>query len=207
MPLIPLYLVKAGAAFAVVAIVAAIGRKRHHPFDRFGPANQLTTVRAVLVSLILALVGEPHSSTLAGAAAALGLFVMMLDGLDGWVARRTSMVSEFGARFDMEVDALLILTLSILAWRYGKAGAWVLLSGLLRYLFVASGWFWSWMRAPLPSSPRGKFICVMQIAGLAATVSPLVPWPASALVAAVSLGALAYSFAVDVVWLWRRSDR
>jgi phosphatidylglycerophosphate synthase len=203
----PLYLVKAGAAIAIVAIVAAIERKRHHPFDRFGPANQITAVRAVLVSLTVALVGEPHSNSLAAAAAALGLLVMFLDGLDGWVARRTAMVSEFGARFDMEVDALLILALSMLAWRYGKAGAWVLLSGLLRYLFVVSGWLWSWLRAPLPSSLRGKVICVMQIVGLAATVSPLVPRPASAVIAAASLGALAYSFVVDVVWLWQRSDR
>jgi phosphatidylglycerophosphate synthase len=201
------YLLKAGATFAIVAIVAAIGRTRHHPFARLGPANRVTALRAVLVSLILALVGEPGSDGLAGAAAALGLLVMVLDGLDGWLARRTSMVSDFGARFDMEVDALLILALSILAWRYGKAGAWILLSGLLRYLFVASGWLWSWLRAPLPSSQRGKIICVIQSAGLTATVSPLVPWPASALISAVSLGALAYSFGVDVVWLWRRSDR
>ena len=33
--------------------------------------------------------------------------------------------ARFGARFDMEIDALLILALSILAWRHGKAGAWV----------------------------------------------------------------------------------
>jgi phosphatidylglycerophosphate synthase len=202
-----LYLIKAGAAIAIIAIVAASGRKRHHPFARFGPANQITALRAVLVSLTLALVGEPHSNGLAGGAAALGVLVMLLDGLDGWVARRTSMVSEFGARFDMEVDALLILVLSILAWRYSKAGAWVLLSGLLRYVFVASGRIWSWLQAALPSSRRGKIICVVQIAGLTAAVSPLVAWPASALIAAVSLGALAYSFGVDVVWLWRRLDR
>lgn len=201
------YLLKAGAAIAIVAIVAAIGRAHRHPFARFGPANQITALRAVLVSLTLALVGEPHSNGLAAAAAALGLLVMVLDGVDGWLARRTSMASDFGARFDMEVDALLILTLSILAWRYEKAGAWVLLSGLLRYLFVVSGWLWSWLRAPLPSSRRGKAICVIQSGGLVAVVSPLVPRPASTLIAAVSLGALAYSFGEDVVWLWRRSDR
>jgi len=203
----PSYLLKAGAAIATVAILATIGRTRHHPLARFGPANQITALRAVLASVILALVGEPHANGLAAAAATLGLLVMMLDGLDGWVARRTSMASDFGARFDMEVDALLILALSILAWQYEKAGAWVLLSGLLRYVFVVSGWFWAWLRAPLPSSHRGKVICVIQSGGLVAVVSPVVPWPASALIAAVSLGALAYSFGVDVVWLWRRSDQ
>ena len=64
------------------------------------------------------------------------------------------MASAFGARFDMETDALLIQVLAILAWQYGKAGPWVLVSGLLRYLFVAAGWVWPWMREPLfPSRP------------------------------------------------------
>jgi phosphatidylglycerophosphate synthase len=201
------YLVKVGAAFGIIALVAAAGRKRNHPFARFGPANQVTALRALLVSFTLALVGERSSTGLATSAAATALLVTILDGVDGWLARRTAMISDFGARFDMEVDALLILALSILAWQYGKAGAWVLASGLLRYLFVAAGWIWAWLRAPLPSSWRGKFICVLQTAGLAMAVSPLVPWPASAVVAGASLAVLAYSFSVDVVWLWRRSDR
>ena len=48
--------------------------------------------------------------------------------------------SAFGARFDMEVDALLILVLSAGVWWFDKAGAWVWLSGLLRYAFIAAGW-------------------------------------------------------------------
>lgn len=155
----------------------------------------------------MALVGERSSNELAGAAAAAGALVMILDGVDGWIARRTSMTSDFGARFDMEVDALLILALSILAWQYGKAGPWVIASGLLRYVFVAAGWVWAWLRAPLHPSWRGKFICVVQVAGLSVAVSPLISWPMSALVAGASLAALVYSFLVDVVWLWQRSDR
>ena len=64
------------------------------------------------------------------------------------------MSSAFGARFDMEVDALLILALSVLAWHHGEAGAWVLLSGLIRYGFLAAGWTWSWMQRALPPSRR-----------------------------------------------------
>ena len=63
----------------------------------------------------------------------------LLDGVDGWLARRHRIASAFGARFDMEIDALLILALSVLAWRHEKAGAWVVASGLLRYAFVAAG--------------------------------------------------------------------
>ena len=42
------------------------------------------------------------------------------------------MTSGYGARFDMETDAAFILVLSILVWQHGKAGAWVLLCGLMR---------------------------------------------------------------------------
>ena len=40
----------------------------------------------------------------------------------------------------MEVDAALILILSILVWLHGKAGPWVIACGLMRYTFVAAGW-------------------------------------------------------------------
>jgi phosphatidylglycerophosphate synthase len=206
-PFSALYAVKACTAMAIIAFAVLAGLKSHHPFARFGPANQVTAVRAMLVALTLGLIGEPAGPRHAVAAVVLAAFATTLDGVDGWLARRTSMASDFGARFDMEVDALLILALSILAWQYGKAGPWVIASGLLRYLFIAAGWIWPWLAAPLPSSWRGKVICVVQIAGLMLAVSPIVPWPASAFVAAASLAALAYSFLVDVVWLWRRSDR
>ncbi len=126
-----------------------------------------------------------------------------LDGVDGWLARRTHMMSAFGARFDMEIDALLIQVLAILAWWHGKAGAWVLLSGLLRYLFVAAGWVWPWMKRTLFPSVRRKVICIVQIAGLIITMLPAVTRPASDGAAATALAILGYSFLVDTAWLWR----
>ncbi|GAA4940924.1 hypothetical protein GCM10023238_03240 [Streptomyces heliomycini] len=38
---------------------------------------------------------------------------LILDGVDGKVARRTGTSTPLGARFDMEVDAFLILVLSV----------------------------------------------------------------------------------------------
>ena len=82
------------------------------------------------------------------------------------------MASGFGARFDMETDAVFVAVLSLLAWQFGKAGAWVLLSGLMRYWFVAS-------RAALPSaapgtrsSYRGKTIAVFQMIALIMRIAP-----------------------------------
>jgi phosphatidylglycerophosphate synthase len=170
---------------------------------KFGPANQITLVRAVLVAMLFIHLIQPATSTAAWRIVIIAIVAALLDGLDGWVARRTGTVSAFGTRFDIETDAALILVLAILAWQYGKAGPWVLLSGLLRYIFLAAGWLWSWMRAPLASTRRGKIVCVVQIVALIVAMAPTIAWPPSSLVAAVGLLALCYSFLVDTGRLWR----
>ncbi len=164
------YAAKAAGTLAAVTIIAAWTAGAHHPFSRFGPANQMTLVRAALVALVAGLVSEPAVASIAAAAVWLAVIVELLDGVDGWLARRSSLASAFGARFDMEVDALLIMALAILAWQHGKAGSWVLLSGLLRYAFVAAGWLLPWVSRPLPPSRRRQTVCVVQIAGLCAAV-------------------------------------
>jgi phosphatidylglycerophosphate synthase len=197
------YIFKAVAVFTTIVFLARRSARVHHPFSRFGPANQVTMVRALLVALVAACIGESTLPAFAHAAAGAAAIATVLDGVDGWLARRTQMASPFGARFDMETDALLIQVLAILAWQYGKAGAWVLASGLLRYVFVAAGWLWPWIQQPLFPSVRRKAICIVQITGLMLTILPELPRPYSAQLAAASLAALAYSFLVDTWWLWR----
>jgi phosphatidylglycerophosphate synthase len=197
------YPLAAGACFATMALVAMGHLNRHHPFPRFGPANQITVVRAGLAALVVGFVFEVPSRDAAVIAATSALLVTLLDGVDGWLARRTRMESAFGARFDVEVDALLIQALAILAWQHGKAGPWVILSGLLRYLFVSAAWLFPWMGQPLPASLRGKAICVVQILVLIAVLSPALGRPWSAWLAAIGLALLGYSFLVDTLWLWR----
>jgi len=201
------YLVKAAAVFTAIAAVVVVRVRAHHPYARFGPANQVTTVRALLASLVAAFIGEPHAPAVAAAAATMSASATALDGVDGWLARRSRMISAFGARFDMEVDAFLILALSVLVWRHGKAGAWILAAGLLRYAFVAAGWIWPWLNRPLFPSVRRKAICVVQITGLILALLPQIPPPPSAAIAAISLAALSYSFFVDCFWLWLQRDQ
>lgn len=193
---------KAAACCAlVVAVVVARISTASHPFAVFGYANQVTMARAAFVSVVAAAIGEPRDPIVTAAAAAMATAVTLMDGVDGWLARRHRNASAFGARFDMETDALLILALSILAWRDGKAGAWVLLSGLLRYAFVVVGWIAPWMAQPLEPSRRRQTICVVQVVALIAVVEPFVTWPLSAAVAAAALGLLIVSFVVDTRWL------
>jgi phosphatidylglycerophosphate synthase len=190
--------------FAALMVGAASGIGRHHPFPRFGPANTVTMGRAMLVALSAGLIGEPPRA--AGAWLGVGVVPVMaiLDGVDGWLARRARMASVFGARFDMEIDAVFILVLSILVWRHDKAGAWVLGCGLMRYGFVAAGWLLPRLARPLRSTRRGKTVAILQFVGLGVALAPPVPVPASTLAAAIALTTLAWSFAVDISWLWRQ---
>jgi phosphatidylglycerophosphate synthase len=176
---------------------------RHANTPQFGAANVVTLIRAALAALLLALLGAQWVDAwwLVAIAAAAAL----LDSVDGALARARGGATAFGARFDMETDAFLILVLAALVWQHGKAGAWILLSGLLRYLFVAAGYRWRWLAAELPPSRRRQAVCVVQIVSLILALAPLVPSPASAAVALAGLAALAWSFAVDVAWLARRA--
>jgi phosphatidylglycerophosphate synthase len=191
-------------AAAAVLIVGLAGA--HHPFPRFGVANTVTLVRVALVAALAGLLGETPAPRMASLAVAIVIIVAALDGLDGWLARRGAQSSAFGARFDMETDAALILILSILVWQHGKAGVWVIACGLMRYAFVASGWVLTWMAGPLRSTIRGKSVAIGQFIGLAAALSPLVPVPVSNVVAAITLALLTWSFAVDIAWLKRQGD-
>ena len=106
--------------------------------------------------------------------------------------------------YDMETDAALLLVLSVLALRLDKAGAWVLLIGLMRYLFVATGWLLPWLTAPLTATVRGKTVAVVQMVTLA--IALVLPRPLASAATATALALLIWSFAIDVGRLWGNRD-
>ncbi len=174
------------------------------PGRRFGRANTVTATRlAFTCVLAAALVAQPWSGALAWSLVALATAALVLDGFDGWLARRYREASGFGARFDLEADALFMLVLALLVAAVGKAGPWILLAGLWRYGFVAAVLLWPALRRPLPPSGRRKAVFVVQavllIACLAPSLSPLLaPW-----LAGLGLAALSASFGLDLLWLIR----
>ena len=198
------YIVQCLAVFAGLLLAVTPFLPQHLPLVIFGAANQVTLSRAGMAALAAGLIGRPEMTPTQGwFVAMLAGLALALDGIDGWLARRGGLQSPFGARFDMEVDAFFILILAILVFQSGKAGAWVLLSGLLRYGFVALGYALLWLNRPLPPRKRRQTVCVLQTAALALCLAPpLIPPWATAL-AATALGLLVLSFAVDVRWLWR----
>lgn len=193
------------ALAAVVGFLLAIGSASARAAAA-GSANRITLARATLIGGVAALVadvlaGEPGEQVRIVVLVVLASAALVLDLLDGWVARRTGTVSELGARFDMELDALLILVLSVLVSR--SLGWWVLALGLMRYLFVLAGTRWPQLREPLPPSRARKVVAAVQGVVLVFAAAPFVPPPVAALAVAVALVTLVWSFGRDLLWLLR----
>ena len=198
----------AASCYAViVAITLTCGLLRSR-MRSLGPAGRVTLARAVLVGGVTALVTTNRIDTDAPVVliVLLGVVALVLDAVDGRVARRTGTVSELGARFDMEIDAFLILVLSVSVSR--SVGPWVLAIGAMRYAFAVAAWVAPWLRAPLPPSRARKVVASIQGITLLVAVSGVLPEPVTAGLVGVALATLVWSFGRDVGWLWRhRSDR
>ena len=136
----------------VCAAVAALMR-RGYPHDRLGGCNAVTLLRAALACALLMplMAGDAAGWGVAGVAAV----ALVLDGVDGHLARRSVLVSRFGARFDMETDAALALVLSLHVVAGTAVGAEGLVLGLPRYAFLLAGAVLPWLRADLPDLGEG----------------------------------------------------
>ncbi|WP_018861731.1 CDP-alcohol phosphatidyltransferase family protein [Thioalkalivibrio sp. ALJ3] len=171
-----------------------------------GPANRVTLARAAIATplgaLVLAPVAVPDTTVMLWILALAGT-ALILDGVDGAVARRTGSRTAFGARFDMELDAAIILALSILVWWMTAVGPWVVLIGAMRYVFLGAQRIWPWLAADLPPSRRRQAICVMQSVVLLIALIPGLPAGATIAITLIGLAALTGSFATDIHWLHR----
>ncbi|WP_414495982.1 CDP-alcohol phosphatidyltransferase family protein [Streptomyces sp. CRN 30] len=194
-----------GAAFTLAtwAVLTRALRRTRPP--SFGPANRVTLGRTVLVGGVTALVADSFRH-----APPVALFVgltavaLVLDGVDGKVARRTGTTTPLGARFDMEVDAFLILVLSVYVSL--SLGPWVLLIGLMRYVFVAAARVLPWLDGALPHSMARKTVAAVQGVVLLAAASGWLPHVVTLALVGSALGSLVWSFGRDVAWLWRTRE-
>ena len=198
------WVVALGCAATLTTLVwLALARDRHHVL---GPADLVTLGRALMTCAAAALtvdlvLGRPVTLALL----TLSVPALALDAVDGPVARRTGTVTAFGARFDGEVDAFLILVLSAAA--APTVGGWVLAAGLARYLFAVAGWCLPWMRARLEFRYWRKVVTATVGIALTVVVAGVLPPAPTTAAALVALGLLAESFGRDVWWLWRHRER
>ena len=169
----------------------------------WGPASWVTLVRAALAVGVaaLTLTDEPPVALLVS----LATVALALDAVDGWIARRTGTATAFGARFDGEVDAFLILALSIhVAPTYGW---WVLAIGLARYMFLAGEWLLPWMRAPLPRRRWRTVVAAAQGIVLTIAAAGVLSRGLTQALLVVALASLAVSMGECAWWLLQRRQR
>jgi len=96
-----------------------------------GYANWVTGFRLVLILIGSFLFGIVSTNTIL----AIMLTAVLLDVVDGFLARKFDHASNFGSYFDMEVDAYFVLLMCFYYFQYEDIGWWILFPGVLRYLY------------------------------------------------------------------------
>ncbi len=184
----------AGAISFAVLLMSARGG--FTPSGGFGTANLVTSLRLGLV-LALGLGASAVPGPLLGAVV---LAIFALDGVDGWLARRRGTASEFGAHFDMEVDALMVLMVELALWERGFP-VWVLSTGVLRYLYVLALALLPAPGGPLPRSRFGRYAFAALAVGLVVALAlPRTPARAALVIGTFLVSA---SFARALHWSYR----
>jgi phosphatidylglycerophosphate synthase len=167
-----------------------------------GPADLVTSARSVLVGGVAALVVHSFVGPVpVGALTALAVVALGLDAVDGRVARYTRTVSAVGARFDMEVDSVLVLLLSVYVAR--SLGVWVLAIGSVRYLHWIAGRALPWLRRPVPPRFWCKVVAAVQGIVLTVVAAGVLPGGVAVLALVVVAALLVESFGREAWWLWR----
>jgi phosphatidylglycerophosphate synthase len=195
-------IVLAAATALATAGALALGLQRARP-AAFGAANLVTLARAGLVVGVAGLLPAPDDAA-RWALVALASVALLLDLVDGRVARATGGVTALGARFDMETDALLIGLLSVeVVLRYGGSASWVLLIGAARYLLWLAERTAPWLRAATPPRSWAKVVAAIQGVLLTLACARLLPTGLTLILLAVGLVLLVESFGWQLRWRWR----
>ena len=204
-PILVGHLRSASLVYSVISLWVWTQYHKHAPGQPFGLANYITLGRAVLVSVFAGFIGFPQTVTDSSLLIVfIGIFALVLDGVDGWIARRTGTAGPFGARFDMELDGFFILILCLLVIEADRMGWWVLWAGLLRYIYVVAGLLFARLRQPLEPRKWRQAVAVIQTAALLACLPPLLGKSIEIAVLLIAVGLLTLSFATDMIWTLKR---
>jgi glycosyltransferase 2 family protein len=188
----PAYVAMAGVVAMAVSVVR--GRRAWTPDGSFGAANAVTALRVVLTAMLW-LIFELSSPALFVSALVL---VFALDGLDGYLARRRGSSSPFGAHFDMASDAYLVLVLCVLLATHDIVGMWVLVGGLLHYVYELAV-------AIVPARgvvPRSKFGRAAYFILVTSLIVPFLAPAAASWVAATGAICVSLSYVHSFFWTY-----
>jgi cardiolipin synthase len=112
--------------------------------------NLITIARLISVPLIVVLMGQERW----GLAFTLFVAAGVSDGVDGFIARRFNMRSEFGAYLDALADKALLVSIYVTLSVTGVLPGWLAIVVVSRDLMIISAIMVSWlMGRPLPIKP------------------------------------------------------
>jgi phosphatidylglycerophosphate synthase len=192
----------AGLATGSAATALLVTARMRSDQPAIFPADWVTLTRTLLIAGVAGLVAGSFARPVpVTALVTLSTVALVLDAVDGQVARRTGTATALGGRIDGEVDAFLILLLSIIVSR--DYGGWVLAIGAARYALLLAGWLIPWLAAPLPPRFWGKVVAAVQGIVLTVAASGLVDRRAGMIAVAAAMLLLAESFGRAVIWLYR----
>ena len=184
---------------SVISVIAWVlwHRKQWQIFGLLGGvANALTGIRWLGIAMLVSFCQQLHPYLIL----ALGILVLVLDGLDGYYARKYQTTSEFGDVFDKEADAFFVLAFGVIIVALNLASSWVLLPGLLRYGYVIVLAYVDKPPAPVGYSFRRRFVGMWMMGTLLAPFVVPTWMYIPGLIAAIAM--ILYSFAIDLRGSW-----
>ena len=133
----------------------------------------------------------------------LALISLLLDGLDGFIARRYNDTSKFGELFDQESDNFLMFVLSISLYINKDIGLYVFLIPAYRYIFITLMTKYSWLKNTLPDSILRKSVCVMTTLLMIISHEVYFNEFIFNFIINLALFIITFSFSKDIIWLYR----
>ena len=165
----------------------------------YGPGNWVTLIRLIGLLFLLFFYNRLDPFLIG----ILALIIIALDAVDGYVARKTNTVSEFGAWFDMETDAFYVALMGVIIYQSGLIGPWILLPGFLRYFYSLGVWVFNATEKQETSSKIGKYIAGFMFVSL--PLPFIIPINIASVVLMLASAAIIFSFGRSTYLLIRKT--
>ena len=129
-------------------------------------ANKLTMLRILMIPVFIAVLVYSKDRDIVYRYIALGIFIIasVTDALDGYVARRYNMITDFGKLMDPLADKILVSSALIILIELGNIRSWIV-SIVIAREFIISGirLIATEKNIIIAASPLGKLKTVSQM--------------------------------------------
>lgn len=142
-------------SFIALVYLNRWGFKQFRPYG--GYANWVSLIRLLFLFGLLI-----NNQLLPKQFLAIGLLgCILMDGLDGYLARRYQQVSEWGGLFDKEIDSFLVWGVSVILYLYWDFPMWILGIGCLHYFYEVLLFLLNWQDIKTPKNPIGRYVAAI----------------------------------------------